>query len=106
MPRWLFRPELEKLDGRTIFYLDPASRDGVDHRLYREYGRAPRGKQIYQAVVGKRRARELCANVQAGGRHDQRTPIFLNPFFILQFDFQDNPLKNVAVSIAIGRQRN
>jgi hypothetical protein len=29
---------------------------------------------------------------------------FLNRFFIFPFDFQDNPLKNVAVSIAIGRQ--
>ena len=38
------------------------------------------------------------------GRHGQRTPKFLNPFFIFQLDFQDNPLKNTAVSIAIGRQ--
>jgi transposase len=29
----------------------------VDHRLYREYGRSPRGERIYQAVVGKRRER-------------------------------------------------
>jgi len=29
----------------------------VDHRLYREYGRAPRGERIYQAVAGKRRER-------------------------------------------------
>jgi hypothetical protein len=52
--RWLFRRELEKLDGRTVFYLDEC---GVDHRLYREYGRAPRGERIYQAVAGKRRER-------------------------------------------------
>ena len=31
--RWLFRRELEKLDERTVFYLDPAARDGVNHRL-------------------------------------------------------------------------
>ena len=29
----------------------------MDHRLYREYGRAPRGERIYQAVAGQRRAR-------------------------------------------------
>jgi len=29
----------------------------VDHRLYREHGRAPRGERIYQAVAGKRRER-------------------------------------------------
>jgi len=28
--RWLFRRELEKLDDRTVFYLDEW---GVDHRL-------------------------------------------------------------------------
>ena len=54
MQRWLFRRELEKLDDRTVFYLDEC---GVDHRLYREYGRAPRGERIYQAVAGKRRER-------------------------------------------------
>jgi len=52
--RWLFRRELEKLDDRTVFYLDEC---GVDHRLYREYGRSPRGERIYQAVAGKRRER-------------------------------------------------
>lgn len=29
----------------------------MDHRLYREYGRAPRGERIYEAVAGKRRER-------------------------------------------------
>ena len=52
MQRWLFGRELEKLAGRPVFYLDEC---GVDHRLYREYGRAPRGERIYQAVAGKRR---------------------------------------------------
>ena len=54
MQRWLFRRELEKLDDRTVFYLDEC---GVDHRLYRESGRSPRGERIYQAVAGKRRER-------------------------------------------------
>ena len=29
----------------------------MDHRLYREYGRAPRGERIYQNVSGSRRGR-------------------------------------------------
>ena len=29
----------------------------MDHRLYREWGRAPRGERIYEAVAGKRRER-------------------------------------------------
>jgi hypothetical protein len=52
--RWLFRRELEKLAGQPVFYLDEC---GVDHRLYREHGRAPRGERIYEAVAGKRRER-------------------------------------------------
>lgn len=54
MQRWLFRRELETLAGRPVYYLDEC---GVDHRLYREYGRAPRGERIYEAVAGKRRER-------------------------------------------------
>ena len=54
MQRWLFRRELEKFNGQPVFYLDEC---GVDHRLYRESGRAPRGERIYQAVCGKRRER-------------------------------------------------
>ena len=54
MQRWLFQRELEQLHGRPVFYLDEC---GVDHRLYREWGRAPRGERIYQAVAGKRRER-------------------------------------------------
>jgi transposase len=50
----LFRRELEKLNGQAVFYLDEC---GVDHRLYREYGRAPKGERIYAAVAGKRRER-------------------------------------------------
>jgi transposase len=52
--RWLFQRELEKLGGRPVFYLDEC---GVDHRLYREHGRALRGERIYEAVAGKRRER-------------------------------------------------
>ena len=52
--RWLFRRELEKLVPANVYYLDEC---GVDHRLYREWGRAPRGERIYAAVAGKRRER-------------------------------------------------
>lgn len=54
MQRWLFRRELEMLDGQPVFFLDEC---GVDHRLYREHGRAPRGERIYEVVAGKRRER-------------------------------------------------
>ena len=54
MQRWLFRRELEQFKGQPVFYLDEC---GVDHRLYREDGRAPRGERIYEAVAGKRRER-------------------------------------------------
>lgn len=40
----------------------------MDHRLYREYGRAPRGERIYQAVAGKRRER---TSIIAASQHNQ-----------------------------------
>ena len=52
--RWLYRRELEKLAPARVYYLDEC---GVDHRLHRAYGRAPRGERIYEAVAGKRRER-------------------------------------------------
>jgi transposase len=52
--RWLFQRELEEFSGQPVFYLDEC---GVDHRLDREFGRAPRGERIYEAVPGKRRER-------------------------------------------------
>lgn len=54
MQRWLFRRELEQLAPASVYYLDEC---GGDHRLYREYGRAPRGERIYAAVAGRRRER-------------------------------------------------
>ena len=64
MQRWLFRRELQKFHGQPVFYLDEC---GVDHRLYREFGRAPRGERIYAAVAGKRRERtSLIAASQHG----------------------------------------
>jgi transposase len=63
--RWLFRRELEKFEGQPVFYLDEC---GVDHRLYREYGRAPRGERIYQAVCGKRRERTSIISASQPGK--------------------------------------
>src|ERR1017187_7876541 len=63
--RWLFRRELEKLARRPVFYLDEC---GGDHRLYREYGRAPRGERIYQAVAGKRRERTSIISASQQGK--------------------------------------
>ena len=65
MQRWLFRRELENLGHVPVFYLDEC---GVDHRLYREYGRAPRGERIYQAVAGKRRERTSIISASQHGK--------------------------------------
>ena len=65
MQRWLFRRELEQLAGRPVFYLDEC---GVDHRLYREFGRAPRGERIYEAVAGKRRERTSIISAAQQGK--------------------------------------
>jgi transposase len=65
VPRWLFGRELEKFDGQPGFYLDEC---GVDHRRYREYGRAPRGERIYQAVAGKRRERTSIISASQQGK--------------------------------------
>ena len=66
MQRWLFQRELEKFHARPVFYLDEC---GVDHRLYREPGRAPRGERIYQAVAGRRRER---TSIMGAARHGKR----------------------------------
>ncbi len=63
--RWLFRRELEQFNGRPVFYLDEC---GVDHRLYREYGRSPRGERLYQAVAGKRRERTSIISASQQGK--------------------------------------
>ena len=65
MQRWLFRRAIEKFDAQTVFYLDEC---GVDHRLYREYGRAPRGTRIYEAVAGKRRERTSLISASQKGK--------------------------------------
>ncbi|MGH7975259.1 MAG: transposase [Limisphaerales bacterium] len=48
-----------------MYYLDEC---GVDHRLYREHGRAPRGERIYEAVAGKRRERTSVIAASQNGR--------------------------------------
>ena len=63
--RWLFQRELAKFNGQPVFYLDEC---GVDHRLYREFGRAPRGERIYEAVAGKRRERTSIISAAQDGK--------------------------------------
>ena len=65
MQRWLFRRELENLGAAPVYYLDEC---GVDHRLYRTRGRAPRGERLYQAVPGKRRGRTSVIAACRGGK--------------------------------------
>ena len=65
MQRWRFRRELEKLNVQNLYYLDEC---GVDHRLYREFGRAPKGERIYQAVAGKRRERTSVIAASQNGK--------------------------------------
>ncbi|WGJ62841.1 IS630 family transposase [Wolbachia endosymbiont of Frankliniella intonsa] len=42
------------MEHSSILYIDEA---GVDNKLYREYGRAPRGKKIYADIPGRTRER-------------------------------------------------
>src|ERR1017187_3278331 len=67
--RWLFQRELEKFSGQPVFYLDEC---GVDHRLFRESGRAPRGERIYAAVPGKRRERTRIISAAGPGNGSRR----------------------------------
>jgi transposase len=52
--RSLFRRAREQLGPVPVFFLDAC---GVDHRLHRAHGRAPRSERLYQAVPGRRRGR-------------------------------------------------
>jgi transposase len=63
--RWRFRRELKTLPPARVYYLDEC---GVDHRLYREYGRAPRGEPIYATVAGRRRERTSVIAACQNGR--------------------------------------
>ena len=65
MQRWPFRRELEQLTSKNGDCLDAC---GVDHRLERERGRAPRGERIYEAGAGKRRARTRIIPAAPGGK--------------------------------------
>ena len=65
MQRWLFGRELKKLGDVPVFYLDEC---GVDHRLYRDYGRAPKGERIYEEVSGKRRERTSIISASQGSK--------------------------------------
>ena len=49
-----FQKKLEQIAPDTLVYIDEA---GLDNRLYREYGRAPRGQKVYANIPGKKRER-------------------------------------------------
>jgi transposase len=49
-----FKKQLELLDPETLVYVDEA---GVDNRLFREYGRAPKGQKILANIPGRKRER-------------------------------------------------
>jgi transposase len=63
--RWLFGREVEQLASDRLYYLDEC---GVDHRLYRAHGRAPRGERLYQTVPGRRRERTSVIAACQGGK--------------------------------------
>jgi len=52
--RNVFLEKIEKIDPKTIVYIDES---GVDNRLFRAHARAPRGEKIYGNIPGKRRVR-------------------------------------------------
>ena len=56
---------MEKLAPSSVYYLDEC---GVDHRLYREHGRAPRNERLYQEVPGKRHGRTSVIAASQGGK--------------------------------------
>lgn len=49
--RQRFTDKISKIDHSSILYIDEA---GVDNRLYREYGRAPKGEKIYALEKSER----------------------------------------------------
>jgi transposase len=63
--RWIFWRELENLGNVPAFYLEEC---GVDHRLYREYGRARRGERSDQEIPGKRRERTSIISASQNGK--------------------------------------
>ena len=65
MQRWLSRRELENPGNVPVFYRDEC---GVDHRLYRERGRALRGARIYQEISGRRRERTSLISASQNGK--------------------------------------
>ena len=65
MQRWLYRRELERLAGSPVVYLDQC---GVDHRLMREWGWAPRGERVRAEVPGRRLGRTSVISAWRDGR--------------------------------------
>ena len=65
MQRWLFARAVGELDADRVYYLDEC---GIEHRLYREYARAPRGQKVEQAVSGSLRKRSSVIGTWKAGK--------------------------------------
>ncbi len=65
MQRWLFRRAVAQFAPGRVDYLDEC---GVDHRLDREHGRAPRNERLSQEVPDKRPGRTSVIAACQGGR--------------------------------------
>ena len=67
MQRWLFQRALLELLARRVpvYFLDES---GIDHRLYRPWGWALRGKKIYAQVYGGRRGRTSVISASRDGK--------------------------------------
>lgn len=52
--RSAFKERISSIDPSTIVYIDES---GVDNRIFRAYGRAPRGEQVYGNINGSRKRR-------------------------------------------------
>ena len=53
------------LRGVPVYYLDES---GIDHRMYRPWAWAPRGRRVYEAIHGGRRGRTSVISASRGGR--------------------------------------
>ena len=60
-----FRKIITTIAPETLAYIDEA---GVDNRLFREYGRAPRGQKIMADIPGKKRERISIIGALMGGK--------------------------------------
>ena len=66
MQRWLYRREIEEeLAAGPVVHLDQC---GIDHRLMREWGWAPRGERVAAEAFGRRQGRTSVISAWRDGR--------------------------------------